>query len=69
MLDYKYAKLRGRIVEKTGTQAKLAEELGVSLVSVNKKLKGITSFSQKDIVKWSNILDIDKSEIPVYFFD
>lgn len=65
---YSYSKLRGKITEKFGTQAALAEALGVSLVSVSKKLNGVTGFSQEDIEKWSNLLDISKAEYPDYFF-
>ena len=65
---YSYSKLRGRITEKFGTQAALAEALGVSLVSVNKKLNGVTGFSQDDIEKWSKLLDISKHDYPSYFF-
>ena len=65
---YSYSKLRGRITEKFGTQASLAEALGVSVVSVSKKLNGVTGFSQEDIEKWSQLLDISKHEYPDYFF-
>ena len=65
---YSYSKLKGRITEKYGTQAALAEALGISIVSVSKKLKGRTGFSQEDIEAWSALLDISKSEYPDYFF-
>lgn len=65
---YSYSKLRGKITEVFGTQAALAEALGVSLVSVNKKLNGVTGFSQEDIEVWSKLLGISKVDYPDYFF-
>lgn len=67
-MGYSYDKLRGRIVEKYGTQENFAEILGVSTNSLSKKMTGKTGFSQKDIVLWSNLLDIDKTEYSEYFF-
>ena len=49
MADKKFAKLRGRITEKFGSESRFAEALGVSLISVSKKLTGRAGFSKKDI--------------------
>lgn len=65
---YKYNKLKGRIVEKFESQKNFAEALGLSLVSVSKKLNGITGFSQRDIEEWSRLLNIEKEEYSTYFF-
>ena len=65
---YEYRKLRGRIVEKYGTLSKFAEEIGLSMVSVSKKMNCETGFSQKDIEKWADVLQIKKEEYPEYFF-
>jgi transcriptional regulator with XRE-family HTH domain len=65
---YTYSKLRGKITEKFGTQQALAEELGISVVSVSKKLNGATGFSQEDIEAWAKVLDIKRCEYPAYFF-
>lgn len=64
----KYAKLRGRIVEKYGTIGRFGEVLGLSGVSMSKKLTGITGFSQADIIRWCELLDIDLSDVGDYFF-
>lgn len=66
-MPYKYNKLRGRIIEKYGTMATFADVLGLSLVSVSKKMNGRTQFSQNDIVKWADLLEIESSEYPAYF--
>lgn len=64
----KYAKLRGRIVEKYGTISRFGEVVGLSGVSMSKKLTGITGFSQADIIRWCDLLDIDLSDVGIYFF-
>lgn len=68
MADMKFAKLRGRIKEKFGTESRFAEALGVSLVSVSKKLTGRAGFKKKDIEKWCAALDIPVEKIGDYFF-
>ena len=68
MADMKFAKLRGRIKEKFGTESRFAEALGLSLISVSKKLTGRAGFSKKDIEKWCTALDIPIEEIGSYFF-
>ena len=65
---FKYAALRGKIVEKYNTQSEFAKSLGISEVSLSKKMNGITEFSKKDIEKWSTLLDIHNDEIGKYFF-
>lgn len=67
-MHYSYDKLRGRIIEKYGSQEKFSEVIGISSNSMSKKMKGKTGFSQKDIVRWSELLDIEKGEISEYFF-
>lgn len=67
-IHYEYRKLRGRIVEKYRTIAAFAKVVGISEVAVYNKLNCKTGFSQKDIEKWTALLDIDNSEISEYFF-
>jgi transcriptional regulator with XRE-family HTH domain len=65
---FDYSKLRGRIVEKGLTQGGLAKMLGISEVSLSKKLKNEIRFSADDIVRISEILEIQPEEIGTYFF-
>ena len=65
---YKYDKLRGRIVEKYGTNRDFAKAVGISSVAMSKKLNGKIGLSQSDIISWSDLLDIDKAEYADYFF-
>lgn len=67
-MSFEYNALRGRIVEKFGTQARFAQELGISTTNMSEKMTCKTGFSQKDIEKWRELLEIDTSEIGKYFF-
>lgn len=68
-MNYKYDRLRGRIIEKYGSQERFAETIGISSNSMSKKMNGKTGFSQRDIVKWSELLNISRSEYSEYFFN
>ena len=67
-MSFKYNKLRGRIIEIFGSQAKFAEKIGQSEQIVTAKLAGRSSFTQDNIVTWSEALDIDQNDIGSYFF-
>lgn len=65
-----HSKLRGRIVEILGSRggkAILSEQLGISCVSLENKLKGITDFKSSEMFKICDILGIDKSAMYEYF--
>lgn len=65
---FDYGKLRGRIIEKFGTQSKFAEVNQLSNRSMSLKLNNGIGFSQEEILRWCALLDISKSDIPQYFF-
>lgn len=67
-MPYTYNKLKGRIVEVFGSQSAFASKLGISMVSVSRKLNCKTEFSQHDIEEWSRLLNIQLSEYGDYFF-
>ena len=67
-MPYQYDKLRGRIIEKYGTQGNFAKALGLSSNSVSKKLNCRTGFTQEEMDKWAELLDIDLKDYPAYFF-
>lgn len=64
-----FAKLRGRIVERYGTQAEFSRAVGLSRTIVNKKLTGKCGFSAADVQKWCRLLGISQEEIGIFFFD
>lgn len=66
MMDY--GNLLGRIRAKEMTQCDVAQKIGISPVTLNKKLKGRTEFTQSEIRKLCQVLAIPDSEIPAYFF-
>lgn len=65
---FDYSRLRGRIKEKCDTQDKFSQRMGIGKVSLSKRLNNQLDFSQDEMFKACDILDIDKDEIPVYFF-
>jgi len=42
--------------------------LGLSSNSVSKKLNCRTGFTQEEMNKWAELLDIDLKDYPAYFF-
>ena len=68
MIDFKYAKLRGRITEKYGTEGRFAEALNVSQVTLSRKFNGKSQFNAEEIKKWCSLLDIPMEEVGQYFF-
>lgn len=68
METIKYAKLRGRMTEKGVTQAMMAARLGISVQAMSKKLRGLSGFSQEDIIKICNLLDIAIDQIGLFFY-
>lgn len=67
-MAYDYSKLKGRIVEKYGTQAALAKELEWSERTLSLKMTGKIVFTQKDIENMIRVLDIKRKDIQAYFF-
>ena len=67
-MAFNYQKLLGRITEKLGSQSEFARKMGLSERTISLKLKGKVPFKQTEILKASNVLDIEPSEISAYFF-
>jgi len=67
-MSFNYSKLRGRIREIFKTQQSFADAVGMSTTSLSEKLNNKVEFSQKEIDKTVEVLKIEKSDIPVYFF-
>lgn len=61
-------KLRGRIIEKFGTQQAFARAAGNSVSFVSQYLNGRLYLDQRIINKWIDVLDIPECEIDQYFF-
>ncbi|BDU82541.1 DUF739 family protein [Clostridium perfringens] len=67
-MAFDYDKLRGRIIERFGTQREFARALQVSERTLSLKLNNKIFFSQDEIKKASELLNISLEEIQIYFF-
>ena len=67
-LAFDYSKLRGRIVEKFGTQKQFGKAMGMSEVSLTRKMTGAGNFSHREIYKAMRLLDLDGEVLAQYFF-
>lgn len=65
---FDYAKLKGRIIEKCGAQKVFAQRLAVSEQTLTAKLKCESYFTQNEILKAADILEIRPDLISMYFF-
>lgn len=67
-MSLKMLELKGRIVQKFGSQGRFAKHIGKTEQTVTAKLNGRSQFSQDDILEWCNALDIEADEVGRYFF-
>ena len=67
-ITLKYAKLRGAIRERLGSEGVLAVKLGMNPVTLSKKLNGKTDWKKNEIEKTLEYLVIPRSEVYDYFF-
>ena len=67
-MEFDYRRLRGRIREKYLTERAFAAELGLCRTSLSQKLHGNSDFTQRQIRKAVQLLEIDPVEISSYFF-
>ena len=65
---FDYAKLKGRITEKYGTQKAFSRLLGISETALTTKLSGKAYFSQPQVEKSAGLLDIPLGEIGIFFY-
>lgn len=67
-MAHDYSKLRGRIVEKCGTIGAFAEKIGTPQANISSKLHDRYGITPKEIISWSELLEIPKGDIGEYFF-
>lgn len=68
-MTYNYSKLRGKIREVFNTQAEFARALELSKTSLSEKLNGKSAFTQPEIEKSIELLNIARKDIPLYFYN
>ncbi|NCE99626.1 DUF739 family protein [Emergencia sp. 1XD21-10] len=67
-MSFDYSKLRGKIVEKYGTNAKFAKDMGLSERSLSLKLNGKVFWKQNEICTAAELLGIKNEDIQSFFF-
>lgn len=65
---FDYSKLRGRIVEKYGSQAAFADAIDMSISTLNLKLNNKSEWSTTEIVEACKLLDVELIDTYSYFF-
>ena len=61
-------RLRGRIIEKFGSNRAFADAIGCCQETVANYLSGARTINRVTIVKWCDALEIPMDEIAAYFF-
>lgn len=69
LIEFDYSKLRGKIKEVCKTESEFAKKLGISSVSLSKRLNCQIGFSESEIYKSCKILGVDVSQSYDYFFN
>lgn len=67
-MSFDYNKLKGKIIEKCGTQKKFAEMMKLSERSIVLKMSGKVEWKQSEIVNAQSILELEDEEILTIFF-
>lgn len=67
-MSFNYSKLLGRITEKYGTQYNFAKAMGMSDHSLSVKLNNKIPWKTTEIVRATELLNINTYDIPSYFF-
>lgn len=68
-MNYNYSKLKGRIIEKYGSQGSFAKAIGKTQTTTSFKINGKASWNQDEIIKAIEVLDLSKDDIVEYFFN
>ena len=67
-MAFDYSKLRGRIVEKYGSQMEFAKAMNWSERTLSKKINGKIPWKQTDICIALKLLELSEDDIQEYFF-
>ena len=65
-MAFDYRKLRGKIVEKYGSQSEFSLAMGISERTLSLKMNSKVPWKQKEICKAADLLDISDSDIGDY---
>lgn len=67
-MAFDYSKLRGRIVEKFGSQMSFAKAMDISERTLSLKMSGKRTWKQPEICLAINLLGLSNDDIQDYFF-
>lgn len=67
-MAFDYRKLRGKIIEKFGTQMSFAKAMNISERTLSLKMSGKRAWKQPEICLAINLLGLSKNDIEDYFF-
>nr|DAG80872.1 MAG TPA: Protein of unknown function (DUF739) [Caudoviricetes sp.] len=66
---FNHEKLRGRIVEKYGSQRTFCGFFGKNEITLSRKINGEVDWKQSEIMKAIRLLGLSAKDIPEYFFN
>ena len=67
-MSYNFAKLRGRMVEKSVNAEDLAHQIGMARSALSLRLNGKRQFRLNEVEQIVTALDIPAEQIAAYFF-
>ena len=67
-MSFDYSKLKGRIKEKFETQGNFAAAIGTSERTLSLKLNNERAWTQTEIVKSMEALELEETDLHLYFF-
>lgn len=67
-MTHDYTRLVGRIYLVFGSKSKFADKMRMSRPTLDNKLSGKSDWTQSEIRKASELLSIEKEDIPSFFF-
>lgn len=67
-MAFDYSRLKARIRQVYGTQGAFAKDLNIGRVSLSLRLNNKAEFSQEEINKSCDLLNLGRKDIPAYFF-
>ncbi|MCI7344228.1 DUF739 family protein [Fusobacterium necrophorum] len=67
-MKYDYSKLTGLIIEKFKTRCNFADAMNMKKSSISMKLNNRAGFSQEEIIRAMELLEIPPCELDQYFF-
>ena len=67
-MAFDYSKLRGKIVEKFGTQTEFSKAMNLSERTISLKLNGGRAWKQDEICRAVGLLELSNEDIQDYFF-